>query len=132
MTNRPHFNVPDILAAAADLRSRGHVVETPADIGKPDLIQKLLASTDGSGRVEGHTHADWLAMDIKIVADKVDAVAVLPGWQRSRGARLETFVAFVYGKPILHYPNLQPVRRTSLVRAWLGDWADMMAKVRVT
>jgi hypothetical protein len=98
MTSIPGFNFPEFDRAAAHLRARGHEVVSPAELDSPEHRVAALASTDGDpaayNATTGETWGDLLARDVKIIADSgVEAIVVLPGWERSRGARLETFVA---------------------------------------
>lgn len=104
MTGHPQFNRAAFHKAASDLRGRGFDVVSPAEL-------------DATGASWGQ----MLAQEVVLVAERVDALALLPGWQRSRGARLETFVAFLCHKSILHYPSLRRVARGALVRAWLNQ-----------
>lgn len=127
MTFIPQFNVPAFLIAAGYLRDRGIEVVLPADLENPEWQTRLLASDDGHpGDYPGNnTWADFLASDIKLIADgDIDAIIVLPGWEVSRGARLETFVANgLDGKPVLRYRahgRLTKVPRSQLLRAWNG------------
>lgn len=124
MSNRPQFNVPAFLKAADVLRERGYGVQLPADLHDPETVNRLLASDDGVDSGSSLTWGDYLAMDVKLIADEVDGVCVLPGWNSSRGARLETFVAFLCDKPIIYYDSLQKVRKKVLIRAWLGDYFE--------
>lgn len=73
MTGLPDFNYPAFFAAERALQIAGHEVENPADNPSP---------TDGSG---------WLGfMRMSLVQiSKVDGIALLPGWQNSRGAVIE-------------------------------------------
>lgn len=124
MTSIPQFNFPAFDAAAADLRAMGFTVQSPAEMDDLATREAALASPDGapgSGSSNGETWGDFLARDVKLIADQIDAVALIPGWERSRGARLETFVAFLCGKPIVHYPSLRSVSKKSLAKAWLGS-----------
>ena len=41
--------------------------------------------------------------DVKLVADHVQGVVFLPGWHKSRGARLEAFVALLCGHAFAEY-----------------------------
>lgn len=125
MSHYPKFNVPAFFEGKKALVKRGVDVVLPADLDDPAIVQKLLQSPDGEHSEEftsGLTWGDCLALDVKLIADVVDGVCVLPGWQNSRGARLETFVAFLCGKRIVHYPTLNPVRRKALVKAWAGKY----------
>jgi hypothetical protein len=123
MTGVPHFNIPAFDAAAADLRERGFTVFSPAELDDAKVRELALASEDGCAvehvKATGQRWIDLLVRDLLVVAD-VDAVIVLPSWKRSRGARLETFVAYLLGKEILRYPALRPVALHILARAWTG------------
>lgn len=124
MSGYPKFNVPAFLEGRTALEAKGVEVQLPADLDDPKVVERLLESEDGQQSHTGLTWGDCLAMDVKLIADVVDGVCVLPGWQNSRGARLETFVAFLCGKKIVHYPTLNSVRRKALKRAWSGDTSD--------
>ena len=116
MTGYPAFNYPAFDKAATDLRERGHDVQSPAEMDDPALRAIIVQSPDGDLKAlqaqTGEGYGNFLARDIQIVAsDAIEAVVVLPGWERSRGATLEVHVAKELGKPILRYPTLEPVTR---------------------
>jgi hypothetical protein len=121
MTGIPGFNYPAFDDAAADLRARGYEAVSPAEMDDPDVRAAALANPNGDLATfdadTGKTWGDLLARDVKLVADEVDGIAVLPGWERSRGARLETFVAKLCGKPVLRYPDLEPLPHDALTEA---------------
>jgi hypothetical protein len=82
MTGRADFNFPAFCEAAAQLRAAGYEVVNPAE------------SVD-------NTALPWeyhMRRDIRSLMD-CDAVALLPGWGESRGARLEKWVATEIGMP---------------------------------
>lgn len=123
MTGIPQFNFPAFDAAAADLRDRGFDVISPAELDRPETRAAALASEDGSpgtGTTSGETWGDFLARDVKLIADAgLEAIVVLPGWSGSRGARLETFIASALNAiPVYAYPTLTPVGRSVLNMAW--------------
>jgi hypothetical protein len=128
MTNVPQFNYPWFDEAARDLRTQGHTIFSPAEMDDPETRAAALASPDGapgSGVANGETWGDFLSRDVKLIADSnLDAIIVGPEWHLSKGARLETFVAFQLGLKILKYPNLKPVTEAELVAAWLGASLD--------
>ncbi len=101
MSGLPDHNYPAFHAAAARLRAAGHQVINPAEL-HPDMQQ--LGRTMPSVEVWQHC----MGIDIP-EAIKCDAVAVLPGWERSRGARLEVYIVARLGKPIVLESNLQPI-----------------------
>ena len=77
-------NLPSFLDMAAALRKQGHVVFCPGELGTRDL----------------RTWEAYVARDTaKLVA--CSTVAVLPGWEKSRGALLEVFAATVYDKRLV-------------------------------
>lgn len=124
MSGIVQFNFPAFLVAAQSLRDQGIEVVSPAELDDPETRDAAMASEDGSfgsGTVNGETWGDFLARDVKLIADDgIEAIVVLPGWERSRGARLETFVASLVDLPILEYPTLNPVPAHELVAAWSG------------
>jgi hypothetical protein len=104
MTGKPQFNVPAFLEAKEALEALGYDVQLPADLDDPEAVVQLLKSPDGAPNSVDNlgTWGDFLSLDVKLVADVVDGIAVIEGWQKSRGARLETYVARLCGKPIVN------------------------------
>jgi hypothetical protein len=124
MTGIPQFNFPAFDAAAAELRAAGYEVISPAELDDPVDRAAALASPDGSALSYGtgvkKTWGEFLARDVRLLADDgVEAIFVLPGWEKSRGARLETFVGFLCGIPILHLAG-NKVSMARLAMAWTG------------
>lgn len=128
MTGRPQFNIPAFDEAAENLRSRGFEVVSPAELDVPESREAALLSLDGDPaayrELTGETWGDLLARDVKLIADDgIEAVVVLSGWESSRGAKLETFIAnALCGLPVYRYGlDLLPVTTGRLVRAWGWD-----------
>lgn len=134
MTGIPQFNFPAFDAAAAALRGMGYDVVSPAELDSPEHRAAAMASADGDptsyNGATGETWGDLLARDVKLIADDgIEAIFCLPGWERSRGARLETFVGgALCGLPVFHYilsqhhPGVALVRvpGDALANAWAG------------
>lgn len=84
MRGIPDFNFPVFDAAAANLRSQGYTVFNPADndrekgyVGKPvDEIKR-----------------DCIMDDLTYIAREADAIALLPGWEVSKGVAAEVALA---------------------------------------
>jgi hypothetical protein len=89
MTGFEDFNFPAFNKMAADLRARGYVVENPAE----------------HGVVEGADWADYLAYDLTRLG-LCGQVAVLPGWENSKGARLEVHIARELGMKVVNAHDL--------------------------
>lgn len=107
MTGIPRFNIPAFDEAARDLRARGYTVFSPAELDNPETRRTALASPDGapgSGTTNNETWGDFLARDVKLIADEgIEGIVCLEGWERSKGARLETYVASLTDIPIAVY-----------------------------
>lgn len=87
MTGLPDFNYRAFHDAAAQLRVLGYDVENPAE-NKPV-------------GPDGEPVATWLAfmrMSLIQIA-KSDGIALLPGWENSKGARLELHICGELGLP---------------------------------
>jgi hypothetical protein len=82
MSGLPDFNFPAFHRAAADLRARGFEVVNPAELDAADASPK-----------EWH---EYLRRDIAQLVT-CDAVCMLEGWERSKGARLERHIAIELG-----------------------------------
>jgi hypothetical protein len=83
MTGYPEHNYPAFKAAREQLQAEGIDVLCPAE----------------AGYMDGWDWSDYLRRDLVMVME-ADAVLVLPGWQESKGARLEVHVARELGIPI--------------------------------
>lgn len=117
MTNIPHFNFPAFHEATDDLRKRGYDVISPSELDSPVAKKAAEESPTGdpSHYAENDTWGDMLARDVKLIVDEgIEAVIVLPGWETSRGARLETFVARLCDVPLLEYPHLREVNAMNI------------------
>lgn len=79
ITNMPELNKPVFASASARLRDAGHTVINPHEIGDPSEL--LL------------TWESYLRADLAFMLTGADALALLSGWEHSRGATLERHVA---------------------------------------
>lgn len=84
MTGLPDLNFPAFHAAAARLRAEGHHVENPAEINADPTA----------------AWSDCMRKDIARLVT-CDAIHLLPGWSKSKGACLEHQIAVGLGLEIL-------------------------------
>ena len=84
MTGIRDFNFPAFNRAAAFLRALGYEVENPAENPEPPCRSWL----------------GYMRMAVAQVA-RVDAIVLLPGWERSQGARVEFTLATGLGLEVL-------------------------------
>lgn len=107
MRGLPEFGYPIFHAAAAKLRSEGHEVFSPAerdivregkDISKGNVAGcELLAAKE-----HGFSTRIALADDCDWICRHAEAIALLPGWETSRGARAELALAEAIGLHVIH------------------------------
>lgn len=99
MRGYPNLNYAAFDDAAAQLRALGHVVHSPVDMDRDEHGEGGLATADGTTPVE--TVRAMLAKDIAVIAEHCDTIVVLPGWERSRGARAEVAFAVAIDVPVV-------------------------------
>lgn len=114
MTGVPHFNFPAFDEAASKLRNLGMDIISPAELDMPAIRENAMRSQDGlkiHGESAGTKWGEFLGRDIRILTDKCGGLILLPGWQKSKGARVEVFVAMQHQYPIFEYEHLhaQPI-----------------------
>lgn len=90
MTGRPELNFPLFHAEAQRLRDCGHEVVNPAEINV--------------NPAKGWT--ECMRADIAELV-KCEAIAMLPGWQQSKGATLEHHIATQLGLVVIHLAPAQ-------------------------
>jgi hypothetical protein len=108
MQGLPQLNFPAFNAEAERLRALGYNVINPADLNE-----------------SGTPWATCMRTDIRMLL-MCDGVALLPGWEKSRGANLEWLIATELGMPVFDCGNLvgasdnlypMPVEETVTLRA---------------
>lgn len=98
MSSYPEHNFPAFRAAAKRLRAMGHEVTSPVEMDEAEGFDAETAEEIPPGSEQWSA---FLARDVIVVASAdVDAIVVLEGWEKSRGAALEVHVARELGKPI--------------------------------
>lgn len=89
MSGYEEFNFPEFHKAAKGLRDKGYKVISPAEIKQTST-----------------TWEDCMRQDIKQLMD-AHAVAVLPNWEKSRGASIEVNLAKSLGMQIMDAYTLE-------------------------
>lgn len=106
MRGIPEFNFPAFMAAAAKLRADGHTVFNPAERDNEragEDISKGNATGDEAQAVREHGFNLRIAMadDLAFICLEADAIALLPGWENSKGANAECATAAALGLAII-------------------------------
>ena len=93
MSGLPLSNFPLFDRVARLLRKDGYTIVSPSELDDETVREGTLAGKTYEGR-----WGEFLSRDVKIVADDVQGLILLPGWENSRGARLEVFVGLLTKK----------------------------------
>lgn len=104
MSGIPQFNIPEFERVTGRLRAMGWEVLSPHELDGVvlnDASKSADGDIDAFEKKTGVTWGDLLARDVKLIADEgVEGVVNLAGWEKSRGARLENYVALLCKLPI--------------------------------
>jgi hypothetical protein len=95
MTGLPEYNFPAFMAAAARLRAIGHHVFNPAeaDLEKWGNMAEIEAKA---------TYRECLRTDLNWILDHAEAIALLPGWEKSKGVAAELALSKALGLEVIH------------------------------
>lgn len=100
MRGLPQFNFPAFDAGAATLEALGHEVFNPADRDRgTGFTTKGLTGHEDLAAM-GFSLREALAADTWWISRNADAVALLPGWQKSSGVAAEIALAHALGLPV--------------------------------
>ena len=92
MTGYKDFNFPAFEKAAAQLRAEGHEVFSPAEKDQELYgadVNKSETGAHADAAAKGFSLRQALSLDLQWICEEADAVAFLPGWERSAGANAE-------------------------------------------
>lgn len=107
MRGYPQFNFPAFYAAADKLRAEGYEVFSPAEKDN-DIYGKAMAETNPDGNEEtaakdhGFDIRKTMLIDCTWICKHADAIALLPGWEKSRGVAAEKALAESIGLPVIY------------------------------
>lgn len=98
------FNFPAFHAAAATLRAQGHSVFNPAERDEQAHGKGVNASPTGNLDDIKHTGfslREALAADSEFICLHANTIALLPGWENSKGARAERALGEALGHEVI-------------------------------
>lgn len=108
MRGIPQFNFPAFNAAAAKLRTDGHTVFNPAekDIERHGGVDISAGNATGceetAAKVHGFDLRVALGEDLAWICAQAEAIALLPGWENSKGAKAEKATAQALGLQVMY------------------------------
>ena len=134
MSGYPKFNLPLFEEVTAKLRGAGWDIVSPAELDGNELNQ-ASRQTDGDHdlftKATGVTWGDLLARDVKVIADEgIEGIINLPGWEESKGARLENYVGLLKG--LKFYEWLEASEVVVELEPWevadsvASEWLDLI------
>lgn len=130
------LNFPAFHAAAEKLRANGHEVVSPAEKDNERHgvdISKGNATGDEehASKQHGFSLREALGVDLTYICSEAEAIALLPGWDLSRGAVAEHAAALALGLKVIKLPGKPPVRVNDyLDPAYFKKIVDTTALVR--
>lgn len=100
MRGIPNFNFPAFDYAAAKLRADGHDVFSPAERDRKAYGDDICDNPTGDENKVSNpacTINDCMAVDTEWICRHAQAIALLPGWEKSSGANAELALAKALG-----------------------------------
>lgn len=102
MRGIPEFNFPAFFKAAEHLRAHGHEVFNPAEKDNEKYGTDISKGNhegreDVAASQHGFSLREALGADLAWICAEADAVALLPGWENSKGATAERATAHALG-----------------------------------
>lgn len=105
MRGIPNFNFPAFDYAAAKLRTQGFEVFSPAERDRVVVGAELENNPTGDEELAtaktGFSLREALGADAEFICTHADGIALLPGWERSKGACAERALADALGLTII-------------------------------
>src|ERR1035437_1753851 len=94
MRGLPEFNFPAFRAAAVKLREAGHTVFNPAEKDEErhgtDISKGNTAGSEAVAAAQhGFSLRVALGQDLDWICEHAEGIALLPGWEKSSGAKAE-------------------------------------------
>jgi hypothetical protein len=106
MRGIPEFNFPAFFAAAAELEALGYEVFNPAkrdnDHHGTDISKGNATGDEAIAAAQhGFNLREALGADLAWICAEADAIALLPGWENSKGATAEYATARALGLTVV-------------------------------
>ena len=117
MRGRPAFNYPAFNEAEKYLTDAGWLVENPAKIGKMFGTPEQIYS-------DPNLLARVIKFELEVVSS-CDAIYLLPGWEKSEGARKELVHAITTGQDVYIFDGTAEAL-SGYIRSTFNDAADKL------
>lgn len=116
MRGIPFFNFPAFDEAAKRGHALGFIITSPAEHDREVGLDETLYPTGDIQQAEqdGFNLKASLDWDLSTIREQ-QAIALLPGWEKSVGAQAELAVARLYGLEVLDARNFLPLQQETRV-----------------
>ena len=105
MRGIPYLNSPAFRLAADQLRAQGHQVYSPVEDDEREYgVDLTLHAPDGDELYlerHGFSLREALARSVQYICLHAEGIALLPGWENSKGARAERALAEALGLVVI-------------------------------
>ncbi len=102
MRTLPFFNRQAFIDAAALLRAEGHTVFSPVESTEamygPTIYTDNIEGDEPKAGIDGRK---VFGADLAWICAEAEAVALLPGWEKSKGATAEQATALALGLEVI-------------------------------
>lgn len=118
MTGYPKHNYPLFIEIGKKLRKLGYSTIGPVELDDSETLQTVMNGE--MAQDYGYQYSNFLVRDIEILTTpgRVDGIVFLPGWHKSRGARLEACVGVLWDLDLMFWdPDTetpQPVHKSDV------------------
>ncbi|HEY6019294.1 MAG TPA: DUF4406 domain-containing protein [Candidatus Paceibacterota bacterium] len=106
MRGYPNFNFPAFEHWAGRLRAEGYEVYSPAEMSVKlfgqDVLDKAGGDESKMGADEDTISRTVFHLDLTYICLNAEAVALLPGWEKSKGATAERAAAIALGLELIY------------------------------
>lgn len=98
MTGKEKYNLPKFHSVAEKLRKKGYEIVNPAEHG--NWLDVFMHNDYDNAP---NNMARDIGNMVEVIISRCDGVVLLPGWEDSKGAKIEAFTAITFGlKPHIY------------------------------
>lgn len=130
MTGIEHYNFPMFHTAADALRGLGHTVFSPAEHDAESGFDAVAVNANGTDAESyGFCLRKALKADLSWICDNADAIALLPGYEDSKGVAAELALAAALRIPAAYWHDFD---ENGIVKVEIGGHIRQGDTVRIT
>ena len=129
MRGHHKFNFPSFDAAAAEWRAKGWEIISPAEMDRGAGLDETTYSLPSDPDGQRKALSEFIQRDVLAICD-CDAVILLAGWEKSKGATLEVCLGRYLGLSVLDAATGNPIEGVSVQEGILQEATRLTSKDR--